>query len=215
MADAKLASASPLMQSKLWGRDINSLTRIDLMALLRQHKGTEAYQDALNDIDLLCNAGIRAVLSGKAIDNDAFYFTTPGIETITAGDLSSWLSETTIARSSAILFALESGWSLKEVIGMTWGASRSKLHSLPPLAFELVVSTTRHIKLDYVFWEFMSSGAAAPLFGLEETALEVSQGMGFKKLRELYKGMAMVGSDQAAAEVACHFAQQEMLMLGG
>jgi hypothetical protein len=110
------------------------------------------------------------------------------------------------------LFSLETGWAISDVIGLTRKALRYRMHELTPIAFELAQTAPRHIKLDYVFWEFMSTGAAAPLFGLEETALEVSRGIGIDRLRVLYRDAAAIDSAQAAAEITLHFAQTEALL---
>lgn len=215
MTGAALPQAGPLAASKLWLRSLSTLTQLDLHAFLVSHRGLPSHKEAMREVNALCDAGIRAAMQGIIPDRDAFYFQTGDSRAMTAGDLSSWLAETTPARAAAILFALESGYPLKETVSLTWRNARHKLHKLPELACEIVTTRARHLKLDYVFWEFSPAGAAAPLYGLEETALEVSQGRGFDELRALYRDMPMIDTDQSAVEVAGHFARVERELLGG
>lgn len=208
LRDVRLSDESPLVQSKLWHRSVASISQLDLLAFLALHKGKDSYRSATRDINVFCDSWIRGFATGRIEDSDAFYFEPPR-QVYTVGDLTNWLSTTTHARAAAILFALDSGWPLKDVVGITWRHMHQKLHTLPPLSFEIVDSAVRHLKLDYVFWEFMESGAAAPLFGLEETVLITCEGMGIDQLRVAYADMAMTDSGENAAAVASHFARME------
>ena len=54
-------------------------------------------------------------------------------------------------------------------------------------ALVLAATGARHFKLEYVFWETLPNDVVAPLFGLGENVMKVSQGMGYKALQRLYR----------------------------
>jgi hypothetical protein len=48
--------------------------------------------------------------------------------------------------------------------------------------------------LDYVFWEYLKSGSAAPLFGLEDSVRKETMGGSFAELRALYDRTVWIDS---------------------
>ena len=105
---------------------------------------------------------------------------------ITVDELILWLSETTPVRRRAILFGLESKMPVKDIIDLSWKKLLSNPHVYSGFALSLANATPRHLRLPYVFWEPMEGIIAGPLFGLAETVLNVSQGMGYTALQNLY-----------------------------
>jgi hypothetical protein len=71
-------------------------------------------------------------------------------------------------RRQACLFALETRTTPDIVAELTW-ARVATMHQLPQLATELLraASATRHIRLNYVFWEWATQKIAAPLLHLQ------------------------------------------------
>lgn len=195
---------SLLSSSKLWQREVKTLKPLDLALFIRLHKGTSNYLKALREVEQLKNVVMQAHID-DALPEDTLVLLghdTPR-EQFTSGDLVEWLETTTLARRRALLFALETDLDPREVIELTWKDLR-KLN-MTSLALELVRATVRHIRLPYVFWDTMPNGAAAPLFGLHETALEVSQGLGIAVMRRLYRDMLMLDAKMEAAAFDADF----------
>lgn len=190
-----LLSDSLVSKSAIWKREASTVTQLDLAIFLAQHRDNH-YPQALREIDLVITAGIEALISGDIEQADFVFYEYPKAA-FTSSELIEWLSCAPLARRRAIMFALEMKMHPRDVIGIEWG-TLSQL-KMTPLAFELVCSSMRHFKLRYVFWDFLSNGSAAPLFGLAETTLEVSQGLGFETLLNLYDKMVFVDPDAELA----------------
>lgn len=193
-------SPSLLPLSPLWNRELKSIQPLELSLFLWLHKGTPDYFKAVREVEAL-KARVWA-------DDPPLLGHTIPQETFTSGDLVEWLGETSLARRRALLFALEMDLEPREIIDLTW-KDLSRLE-LTELAAEIVAALPRHIRLPYLFWDTLPNGAAAPLFGLHETALEVSQGMGMTILRKLYSQMVMLDAqaDGDSAFVALSVAQR-------
>lgn len=189
-----LLSDSLLSKSPLWNRQIKVLKPLDLALFIRLHKGTSNYLKAIREIDTLKeHVWLNHVDKGtSSADLDLLNHESPR-EQFTSGDLVSWLETTTMARRRALIFALEMNLEPRKVIDLEWRDLQRMRLTL--LASELTTMQPRHIRLSYVFWDTLPNGSAAPLFGLHETALEVSQGLGMSVMQKLYDGMTMVDSD--------------------
>lgn len=195
-----LLNNSLISESRLWTREASGLTPLDLSLFVISHKHKDTYSQALREVDIVITAGIEALISGDIDKADFTDYRLPKAA-FTATDLVEWLSCVSLPRRRAILFALEMKLSPREVIGLEWGTLGQ--YGLTPLAFELVSASPRHIKLKYVFWDYLSNGAAAPLFGLAESALEVSQGLNFGVLQSLYDNMVLVDTAADAENFLC------------
>lgn len=179
---------SLLSTSPLWKREVKSVRSLDLALFLRLHKGSGNYLKALREVDVLKNAVMQAHID-DALPEDALSLMehTAAHERLSLGEFVEWLEQTTLARRRAILFCLETEMNVKAAIDLTWRDLRQV--QMTEFATELVRASVRHIRLPYVFWDTLPNGAAAPLFGLQETALEVSQGLGINVLRRLYRDL--------------------------
>jgi hypothetical protein len=96
------------------------------------------------------------------------------------------------ARRQACLFALEKGDSLPNMITLTWKEARAS-QQLTPLCMEILASAgkARHLKLNYVFWEWATTSIAAPLIDLTwsvENAFDCT----WQELRLRYRNMVKV-----------------------
>jgi hypothetical protein len=182
-------SNSLLSSSRLWNREASSIKQLDISLFIAKYKGTPQYAQAIREVSILIDAGITALVSGDIPEADFAFFEIPKTP-LTAFEFTEWLSCVSLSRRRALLFALEMRMSPKDVIALEW-KDVSKLR-LTDLAYGIIIHLPRHFKLRYVFWDYLSNGSAAPLFGLAESALEVSQGMGFHVLQELYNNMIMI-----------------------
>lgn len=185
-------SNSLLSSSRLWNREASSIKQLDVTLFLEAYRGTPQYSQAIKEVNQLIDAGITALVSGDIAEADFAFYEIPKTH-ITASEFTKWLSCVSLARRRALLFALEMKMSPKDVIALEW-KDVSKL-KLTDLSYGIIIHLPRHFKLKYVFWDYLSNGSAAPLFGLAESALEVSQGMGIPALQELYSSMIMVDQE--------------------
>lgn len=195
-----------ISQAHFWERHVESLTPIDLDAFVRTHKGTRNYYEAVRQIEHLIDVGWHAIVSKRIQVTPPIIFYDPRpTQRITVDELCSWLSETTEVRRRAILFCLETKMPICDVIDLTWKKFLSIQHSLPQYAVSLAKATPRHIRLDYVFWEPMERMISGPLFGLAETMLEVSQGLGYEVFKRLYDTAIPIDSKADYEDFAAKF----------
>lgn len=183
---------SLLSSSPLWKRDLHTIKPIDLYVFAALHRNTPHYNEALRNIDTVINEGMKLFARDEIGQADFMFFQEP-VSTFTVTDLCECLVEISLSRRRALLFCLEMKMQPREVIELAWSDLRGM--QLTHLAGEVVRSMPRHIRLNYVFWDTLPNGAAAPLFGLTESALEASRGLGFETLQRLYNRMVMIDAE--------------------
>lgn len=171
-----------ISKSHLWNRSVEAIRPLDLTVFLRIHQNSDTHYEAMREVEDLIDVGTRS-LQGTLPFAD---FNPIPTQRITASELCTWLSETTEVRRRALLFGFETGMNPNDVTSLTW-KQLGRMRGVPMYARSLARSNVRHIRLDYVFWEWLPNMAAAPLFGLAETAIEISQGLSFDTLRSLYR----------------------------
>lgn len=192
-----ILSNSLLSKTPLWKREVRTITPTDLNAFVALHKGTSQYAQALREVNVLVDVGIESLANGQLKQAEFAFYDNPE-PTFIVSDLIEWISDMPIIRRRATLFALEMKMQPREVVELSWGHIR-KL-DLTLIASELVRAMPRHIRLNYVFWDTLPNGAAAPLFGLSESILEASQGLGFDTMLRLYNRMVMIDSNSDALD---------------
>lgn len=185
-------SNSLISTTPLWKREASTITQTDILLFLQQYKRTEQYGQACREVSKVTDAGIEALISGDLKAAEFSFFEHQKI-VFTSDELCEWMSCVSDARCKAILFGLDMKMDPKDVIGLAW--QETKDLRLTPLAREIIISLPRHMHLKYVFWDYLSNGSAAPLFGLAESALEVSQGLGFGVLQDLYERMIITDAE--------------------
>lgn len=188
---------SLLSKSPLWQRELRTIKPFDLSLFIRLHKGTTNYFRAVREVEELKTSVMQANIDGTLDDQslDILDHDKPR-EVFTSGDLVEWLENTTLARRRALLFALEQNLDPRRVVELEWADLRKMNLSL--MAREILQSMPRHIRLPYVFWDTLPNGSAAPLFGLNETVLEVTQGLGMAVMQRLYGNMVMLDANAEA-----------------
>jgi hypothetical protein len=123
-----------------------------------------------------------------------------------AGQLLAPLSNT---RKQAVLYTLDTRGTLDHTMILGW----EEALRMPATEFakDIVRAQPRHLRLDYVFWEYHETGQAAPLFGLEDSVREVTMGRSFAELQGLYDRMVWIDS-RVEAE---HFVQTMLREIQG
>lgn len=160
-----LLSNSPLSTSKLWWRSVDTISGTELHAFVAR-MGYEGYgREARHNVEIALGEVRRAVANGEIEPVPMLDFRLPGA-TLTLGDVRSLLARTTPVRRKAILFALEAGLTLKDVLELRW--DKALKLDLTEQARWVLLGMPRHIKSNLVFWEYSRFGTPFPLLGLIE-----------------------------------------------
>jgi hypothetical protein len=117
-------------------------------------------------------------------------------KTFTLADLRALLAPLSNTRRQAIFYTLETHGTIDSTVMLGW--KEGLRTQAPAFARDIVQAQPRHLRLDYVFWEYLESGTAAPLFGLEDNVREVTMGRSFPELQALYDRMVWVDSEVEA-----------------
>jgi len=115
----------------------------------------------------------------------------------TLADLRALLAPLSTVRRAAVLYTLDARGSLDDTVILEWKEALRMQHT--EFTRDIVRGQPRHLRLDYVFWEYLEGGQAAPLFGLADSLSGVSMGRSFTDLQALYDRMVWVDS-RAEAE---------------
>ncbi|CAB3808256.1 hypothetical protein [Pararobbsia alpina] len=108
----------------------------------------------------------------------------------TLADLRVLLAPLSAVRRQAVLYILDTHGTIDATLILGWKeALRTPTASF---ARDLILAQPRHLRLDYVFWEYHENGSAAPLFGLENSVSETTMGRSFAELQARYDRMAWV-----------------------
>jgi hypothetical protein len=120
----------------------------------------------------------------------------------TLADLRVLLAPLSTVRRQAILYTLDTHGTIDATLTLGW---KEALRT-PTTAFarDLVLAQPRHLRLDYVFWEYHENGSAAPLFGLADSVVETTLGREFTELQALYDRMIWVDSKLEAEDCLRH-----------
>lgn len=102
-------------------------------------------------------------------------------KTFTLGDLRALLAPLSNTRKQAVLYTLDTHGTLDHTTILGW--KEALRMPVSEFARDIIQAQPRHLRLDYVFWEYLEGGSAAPLFGLEDSVREVTMGRGFADCR--------------------------------
>lgn len=187
----KLLPDSLLSRSWIWRRPVSELTNEELFAFLKIHQASGRLTEARRNVYSLLHETYRLMSSGDI--RQAPYATFVDQELpFTVMDLCECLEALSPVRRRAALFGLEMSMHPKEVFLLDWQSP--KRLQLTPIAEAIVRTQPRHFRLNYVFWEWMSEGIAAPLFGFE-AELADRTGFDFSTLLGFYRNMRWIDAD--------------------
>jgi len=117
-------------------------------------------------------------------------------KTFTLGDLRALLAPLPNTRKQAVLYTLDTHGTLDHTMILGWKEALRMPAS--DFAKDIIRAQPRHLRLDYVFWEYHENGQAAPLFGLEDSVSEVTLGRSFADLQALYDRMIWIDTQVEA-----------------
>jgi len=179
-----LLSNSPLSTSKLWWRDINTIAGPELHAFVAR-MGYEGYgHEAWSNVAVAQGEVRRAACRGEVGPVPMLEFRLPGVR-MTTGEFRSLLAQVSVPRRKAILFALETGTDLKDVLSLRWPAALKI--NVTEQARWVLLGMPRHIRSDLVFWEYSRNGSPFPLVGLAEQLAGMTQNMTWSGLVDCYR----------------------------
>lgn len=160
-----LLSNSPLSTSKLWWRDIETISGPELHAFLAR-MGYEGYgAEARADLTIAIDELRKAVHRGEANPVKMAQFSFPEAR-ITTGEIRALLSKTTLPRRKAIMFAAEMEMGLKDMVELRWPVALKM--KLTEQARWVLLGQPRHFRSNLVFWEYSRQGSPFPLIGFTE-----------------------------------------------
>jgi hypothetical protein len=110
----------------------------------------------------------------------------------TLADLRALLAPLSTVRRAAVLYTLDSHGTLDATVMLSWKEALRDHHT--EFTRDIVRGQPRHLRLNYVFWEYLECGQAVPLFGLAESVSGVAMGRSFAELQALYDRMVWVDS---------------------
>lgn len=113
--------------------------------------------------------------------------------TFTLGDVNALLAPLSNTRKQAVLFTLDTRGTrgtLDDTVMLGW--KEGLRMQTTQFARDLIRAQPRHLRLNYVFWEYLENGSAAPLFGLQDSVSEVTMGRSFADLQALYDRMVWI-----------------------
>lgn len=164
-------AGTPIELDSLWLKQLDSISQMDIQLFYARAKTAEkrlAYQaiEALQS-ELLVEAA-NGRISGSQLRVIAHEVPS---ERHTADEFVSRLMQLSQPRRQAILFALSTSATPKQVASMEW-VTMSRQALPPGLPREIMKGrmAIRHLRLPYVFWEFATEVIAAPLLKLTEDA---------------------------------------------
>ena len=107
-------------------------------------------------------------------------------------DLNALLAPLSNTRKQAVLFTLDTHGTLDDTVMLGWKEGLGM--QTTQFARDLIRAQPRHLRLDYVFWEYLENGSAAALFGLQDSVSEVTMGRSFAELQAFYDPMVWIDS---------------------
>jgi hypothetical protein len=110
----------------------------------------------------------------------------------TLADLRALLAPLSTVRRAAVLYTLDSHGTLEDTVMLSWKDALRNHHA--EFTRDIVRGQPRHLRLNYVFWEYLEGGHAVPLFGLAESVSGVTMDRSFAELQALYDRMVWVDS---------------------
>lgn len=191
-----LLQNSPLSTSKLWFTDVENIHPVQIIAFIQRMKHEGYELEATHNVELALNEIMRAVVRGEIRANRLARMRLPQ-KPVTLGDVKRMLSNFSLIRRKAILFALEADMQLEDVVLLRW--KYCKVENFDGPAGELIRSLPRHITCDFVFWEYNRNAIGTPLFGLVDQFNDLACKLSWDDFKQLYARAVPYDYDLEAA----------------
>jgi hypothetical protein len=163
---------TPLVKDRLWRRPVEDITPLEVQLLYARAGLVGMRSQAIEAIDRLQTALLIAVAQGRVSRQTLRIIThEPPSNPYMIDEFLDCLVKLRPARRAAVLFALDAQFAPARVVELTWHEAKS-IAQVKSQAREIlqVQARNRHLRLPYVFWEWVSDKVAAPLLHLERDA---------------------------------------------
>lgn len=192
---AKWVSASPLCDDRIWSRDHEQVSEMEIQLFYARARRLNLETKAHDAIDRLQTAMILASVNSKLTSCEAIVLHEIPESRFLVDELVDGLVNLSEPRRQACIFALEANLRPDTVTTLTWTETvQSGIYSkINDLARETLraAGRTRHLRLPYVFWEWASKDVAAPLLQFEESVTQAF-GLTWPQLKRKYGSMVML-----------------------
>lgn len=160
---------SPLSTDPFWSKEVERVTEIDIQFFYARASLLNLRVAAREAIDRLQAAVILGAIEGEISHvPDGVLAHEQEPEPFFVDELIEGLKGLSFPRRLACLFSLEVNQTLEYSLNLTWPVlARQKNLNSVCLALATEAGRTRHLKLPYVFWEWLNENIAAPLLELE------------------------------------------------
>lgn len=165
-------STTPLADDRFWQRPLERISEVEIQLFYARARLKGCLPVAREAIDKLQAALITGALDGS-VPSDALAIVSHEVppERFTVEEFIDCLVMLPQARRSAVIFALATKRSPEDVVCMEWREVPG-LNRVNALARDVLRQRAklRHLRLPYVFWEWVSEVTAAPLLNLQTQA---------------------------------------------
>lgn len=181
---------TPLSKSPIWTTPVDQIVPAQLTAYRTKMALAGQASEANAAIRFALRCVMTAAWQGKIGAVGMLRYSEPRDTTITAGMLKRGFATMQRPRPAAILFGLESGLEVEQVVSLTW--DKAKRLTLTPYAARILNSQPVHVRYPYVFWS--EPAKPRPLFGLSQEVFEVF-GLVWAELVAAYDQIVLVDED--------------------
>jgi hypothetical protein len=159
-----LPADSPLRDSPLWDRDVESIHPEQLLAFVKRMEMLGQGEQAMASAEIILGTLHHCIGRGD-IDGSPLAGMRPPKKRLTHAELRESLSPMSAARKDAVLFAADASLALDEVIALRW--RRAYKLTLSERGRKILRDRPRHMFTDLVFWELIE-GKTLPMISLKQ-----------------------------------------------
>jgi hypothetical protein len=165
-----LLSDSPLAISRLWERDVETIKAIEFTCFIRRMKERGYEAQASRAVELAVNEIFKAIIQDniKSVELIKIFSETAKAD---FGKIKDRLLKLSLVRRKAFMFMLDTGLTPQEIVKLKWHEARLK--KLTDTASTILRSLPRHIRSDFVFWEYGNKANAMPILGFIEESKHI------------------------------------------
>lgn len=165
---AQILSKHRLGTDRIWSRPLNQISDTEIQLFYARSDGQR--QEAADLIGALQSELLLEAFRGT-VDRDSLRIIAhePPEPRYVVDDFIDQLAKLTRAQRQATLLALTTKTALPDIAAMEWGQIPST-SQIDGIAREILLerSKVRHLRLPYVFWEYVTDRIAAPLIKLDK-----------------------------------------------
>ena len=161
-----------LAQLKSWNLHVETMDNVKLKAIHQLIKTHNTKRVADQAVKAILQAVKRAEFFGEIEQPLNLWFDFHG--PLTIDDFNTHLEAMTDIHKRIFIFALANNMPLADCIGLNWTQARAilKRKDLNPVARQILDTQVRNVRVDFVFWRYMSDFAPGPIYEADVTIQE-------------------------------------------